>query len=90
MEDFRLEMIARTQESLVLRALLAGESVTPMDALRRWGIFRLAARVFRLRQKGFPVLTRMAEMAGGKRVAVYAMAPEWLKKFREDAEACHD
>jgi len=40
--------------------------------------------------EGFPVLAHMAEMAGGKRVAVYAMAPEWLKKFCEDAEACHD
>ena len=36
------------------------------------------------------MLTHIAEMAGGKRVAVYAMAPEWLEKLREDAEACHD
>ena len=80
----------RNQEQQILRHLLAGESLTALEALQRFGVFRLAARVFRLRQKGFPVLTHMAEMAGGKRVAVYAMAPEWLKKLREDAEACHD
>ena len=28
--------------------------------------------------------------AGFPTEAVYAMAPEWLKKFCEDAEACHD
>ena len=82
--------VTKSQEQQVLRRLLAGESLTALEALQRFGVFRLAARVFRLRQKGFPVLTHMAEMAGGKRVAVYAMAPEWLKKLREDAEACHD
>ena len=82
--------VTKSQEQQVLRHLLAGESLTALKALQRFGVFRLAARVFRLRQKGFPVLTHMAEMAGGKRVAVYAMAPEWLKKLREDAEACHD
>ena len=82
--------VTKSQEQQVLRHLLAGESLTALEALQRFGVFRLAARVFRLRQKGFPVLTHMAEMAGGKRVAVYAMAPEWLKKLREDAEACHD
>lgn len=82
--------VTKSQEQQVLRHLLAGESLTALEALQRFGVFRLAARVFRLRQKGFPVLTHMAEMAGGKRVAVYAMAPEWLKNLREDAEACHD
>ena len=82
--------VTKSQEQQVLRHLLAGESLTALEALQRFGVFRLAARVFRLRQKGFPVLTHMAEMAGGKRAAVYAMAPEWLKKLREDAEACHD
>lgn len=82
--------VTKSQEQQVLRRLLAGESLTALEALQRFGVFRLAARVFRLRQKGFPVLTHMAERAGGKRVAVYAMAPEWLKKLREDAEACHD
>lgn len=82
--------VTKSQEQQVLRHLLAGESLAALEALQRFGVFRLAARVFRLRQKVFPVLTHMAEMAGGKRVAVYAMAPEWLKKLREDAEACHD
>ena len=80
----------RNQEQQILRHLLAGESLTALEALQRFGVFRLAARIFWLRQKGFPVLTHMAEMAGGKRVAVYAMTPEWLKNLREDAEACHD
>ena len=62
--------VTKSQEQQVLWHLLAGESLTALEALQRFGVFRLAARVFRLRQKGFPVLTHMAEMAGGKCVAV--------------------
>jgi Helix-turn-helix domain len=37
-----------TQSQQILAALKAGESITPMDALERWGCFRLGARIFDL------------------------------------------
>jgi hypothetical protein len=32
-----------TQSDMILNALLAGEELTPLDALKRYGCFRLGA-----------------------------------------------
>ena len=44
-----------TQNTNLLHALKFGRRITPMAALRLWGIFRLAARVHELRRSGVPV-----------------------------------
>ncbi len=44
-----------TQKQWVLSKLLAGETLTPMDAFVQRGITRLGAVVFDLRKAGFPV-----------------------------------
>ena len=41
-----------TQNDGILKYLEAGNTLTPMDALRLFGSFRLSARIFELRQKG--------------------------------------
>lgn len=45
--------------------LKAGRAITPVEALNRFGVMRLAARVHELRQRGMPIVTervmRMAE-----------------------------
>jgi hypothetical protein len=61
-----------TQNDLVLDALLAGDVLTPLDALRRFGCFRLAARVADLRSRGFQIETISGE-ANGKRFAQYRL-----------------
>ena len=50
--------------------LLKHNSIDPLTALRRYGVFRLAARVKELRDEGFSVLTVMVERRG-KRFARY-------------------
>jgi len=49
----------QTQEELVENSLLRGESITPLEALHRFGAFRLSAIIFNLRKKGYNISTKM-------------------------------
>ena len=64
---------SQTQAERILSALLAGESLTSLDALDRFGCSRLAARIEELRRAGWPVVSRLVETGGGKRVSSYWM-----------------
>lgn len=57
----------------LLAALQTGETITPLDALARFGCFRLAARVGELREAGHSIETDLVEF-NGKHVASYRMA----------------
>lgn len=46
-----------TQKSQILAALLNGEKITPMDALTRFGSFRLGAVIHKLRLQGYNIIT---------------------------------
>ena len=59
-----------TQNEQLRAALLAGRSLTPLDALRDFGCFRLAARVADLRREGLPIECA-SETKNGKRFARY-------------------
>ena len=52
--------------------LLSGQSVTPLQALRRWGCFRLAVYVNRLRNEGMKIKTEMVS-AKGSTFAKYSL-----------------
>jgi hypothetical protein len=64
-----------TQRELVLDHLRRGESITQFQALRDYGIQRLAARVHELRRAGHPVQDRTIEVhrahGGTARVSEY-------------------
>jgi hypothetical protein len=62
---------APSQAQRILRHLQAGHSLTPLEALERFGCFRLAARVHELRREGYAVLEETVTTAQGKRVARY-------------------
>ena len=47
------------QKVKILRFLKSGGHLTPMDALRMFKCFRLAARIKDLRNEGYPVVTTM-------------------------------
>jgi hypothetical protein len=66
-------MSGSTQLARIRRALEAGERITPMDALRRWGCFRLGARVYDLRCEGFDILTSMVDRGDGTQFAEYRL-----------------
>jgi hypothetical protein len=50
-------MTTWTQRDQVRAALEAGHCVTPLDALREWGCYRLAARIDEIRRAGVHVIT---------------------------------
>ena len=61
----------RTQRELVRAVLEQGESLTSLEALRRFGIARLASRICELKKRGFPVRRRMLRTAKGANIAQY-------------------
>ena len=44
-----------TQNETILAALQEGKTISPMTALKQFGCMRLAARVWELRSKGYPI-----------------------------------
>ena len=50
-----------TQRDQILAALKQGDTLTPIDALRRFGCFRLAARINELRDEGVQINTRITK-----------------------------
>jgi hypothetical protein len=61
-----------SQEDMTLEALKKGE-LTAIDALKKFGCFRLAARIYRLRQAGHKIEKRMQRLNNGKNIAVYSL-----------------
>lgn len=59
----------------ILVHLFSSGPLTPMDALVRYGCFRLGARVHDLRKMGVPIETRIIKQ-GGKRYAEYRLEEE--------------
>ena len=62
-----------SQNAEILRYLKAGKSITPLEALHKWGCFRLGARIWELRQDGYSIAKTWDENFG-KRWAKYRMA----------------
>ena len=46
-----------SQNQRLLAYLIEHQSITPLEALRRLGIYRLSARIFDLREKGYNITT---------------------------------
>ena len=62
----------RSQCNAIIDYLATGRSLTPLEALRRWGCFRLGARVWDLKRQGHRIHSSMVERAG-KRFASYRL-----------------
>jgi len=62
--------MTETQTAQILRHLEERGTITPMDALTDYGCFRLGARIYELRQRGYDIETEMVS-SGGKRYARY-------------------
>jgi len=63
----------QSQENQILSYLQSGRSLTSMDALVKFGSWRLSARIFRLRQKGYNIKTKIEETKQGKLIARYSL-----------------
>jgi hypothetical protein len=62
-----------SQNNLILKALKRGAKLTPIDALARFGCFRLSARILDLKAAGHNIKTKIIKSANGKRFAQYSL-----------------
>jgi hypothetical protein len=60
-------------QNLMVLAHLRRKSITPLEALNLYGCFRLAARIYDLRQKGHNILTNRFHTPTGKVVGEYVL-----------------
>ncbi len=63
----------KTQKQMIEEYLLAGNSITPLEALERFGCFRLAAIIHQIREKRH-VYTTMITNKYGNRFAKYSLS----------------
>lgn len=61
-----------TQTTTILRALREGRKLSPLEALREFGCMRLGARIWDLKQAGYPI-ERSWGTDGEKRWAEYRL-----------------
>lgn len=61
-----------SQNKQILKYLQSGKKLTPIDALKKFGCFRLGARIWDLRNSCAPIETEMVTR-NGKRVAEYSL-----------------
>jgi hypothetical protein len=64
--------VTTTQNAAIAAELRRGRSITPIEALERHNCFRLAARIFDLRQAGWHIHTGW-QSDGHKRWAEYRL-----------------
>lgn len=61
-----------TQRNNILEYMITNGSITPLEALEKFGCFRLGARIFELRMAGYIIDTEK-ERKYGKRYARYVL-----------------
>ena len=62
-----------TQTAMILAHLRAGNEITPLEALEKFGCLRLAARIADLRATGQMINSRIHHAPNGKRFAAYRL-----------------
>ena len=68
-----------TQNQQILDYLVAGNTITPLEALERFGCFSLAARVYELKNThGKPIQSKLIELPNGKRCAQYWLDRDYI------------
>ena len=66
--------IGSKQCQQVLSHLQSGKPITALEALRLYGIFRLASRIHDLKKAGLTIQSRDIQTDGGKKVSQYYVA----------------
>jgi len=62
---------SRSQADLILDWMLAGHSITPLEALNTFGCGRLAARIADIKAKGYLVYSEFITTETGKKIKKY-------------------
>ena len=66
----------KQQNKKILKHLKAGLAITPIGALKTYGCFRLAARIYELRSEGWPIVTDRLKIDDNIVVACYSLNPD--------------
>ena len=67
-----------TQNDMIRAHLQSGKSITPLDALREYGCFRLAARIADLRAEGLDIKTDTIQSNGKSYASYYIQGQQEL------------
>jgi len=62
-----------SQNKQIADYLNKGKKLTPIDALNKFGCFRLAARIADLRNDGMNIVTRTIKLDNKKQIAQYSI-----------------
>lgn len=62
-----------SQNKQIADYLNKGKKLTPIDALNKFGCFRLAARISDLRNEGMNIVTNTIKLKNKKQIAQYSI-----------------
>ena len=62
---------SRSQTDKILEWMLAGNTITQLEATYKFGCTRLAPRIFEIKAKGYLVYSETITLPDGKRVSQY-------------------
>lgn len=62
-----------SQSARILSHLETGKEISPMEALNMFGCFRLSARIYDLKEAGWPIVCDRRDIGDGKRVGFYSI-----------------
>jgi len=72
-------LIKPSQCAAILEHLQQGHPITQIDALNKFGCFRLGARINDLRKRGHKIECKIVKTKTGKRIGRYRLIPPALK-----------
>lgn len=64
---------SKSQTDRILEHMLAGNSITPLEALNKFGCLRLGARIADIKARGYLVYSEFVTTASEKKVKKYYM-----------------
>lgn len=73
MTTSRKPLQAGSQAEKILAHLARGNTLTIMEAIRRWDCTTLSQRCTELKRRGHPIRSTMVTLRSGKRVAQYTL-----------------
>ena len=62
-----------TQNQKIKQHLISGKSINPIQALKKFSCFRLAARISDLRNEGLQINTKIVNIKNGPKYAAYSL-----------------
>jgi len=68
----------KNQKDQILNHLKEGKQITPIEALDAFGCFRLSARIYELKDSGWPIHCERITLENGKVIGSYSLHMDTL------------